>query len=96
MRLVFRKYHRMIALTICLPLIITAVTGIAMTVADEWLHQAKLVGFLLKIHTFQFGGLSAILPIFNGLGLLSLIATGLNMAGLFSQRRKSEKVKSKK
>jgi glycogen synthase len=93
MRLVFRKYHRLIALTMCLPLIITAVTGIAMTVADEWLHQAELVGFLLKIHTFQFLGLSTILPIFNGLGLLSLIATGLNMMGLFSKWQKSKQIK---
>jgi hypothetical protein len=35
MRLVFRKYHRMIGLTICLPLIITAVTGIARTYKQE-------------------------------------------------------------
>ncbi len=87
MRVAFRKYHRLIAITVCLPLIITAVTGIAMTIADEWFHQNELTGFLLKVHTFQIFRLSAILPVFNGLGLIGLILTGLSMTGLFSQRR---------
>lgn len=88
MRVTFRKYHRLIAMTICLPLIVTAVTGIAMTFTDEWFHQNDLTGFLLKVHTFQIFHLSAILPVFNGLGLIGLILTGISMTGLFSKQRK--------
>lgn len=88
MKVAFRKYHRLLAITVCLPLIVTVVTGIGMTLTDEWFHQNELTGFLLKIHTYQIFGLSAILPIFNGLGLIGLIVTGLSMTGLFSGRRK--------
>ena len=86
MKAAIRKYHRQIAIAVCLPLIVTAVTGIGMAITDEWFHQDELVGFLIKIHTFQIFRLSAILPILNGLGLLGLIVTGLNMTGLFSKR----------
>ncbi|MBO3461092.1 peptidase [Aetokthonos hydrillicola Thurmond2011] len=88
MRVAFRKHHRLIAITVCIPLMITAITGIAITFTDQWFHQNDLTGFLLQIHTFQIFGLSAFLPIFNGLGLIGLILTGLSMTGLFSQRRK--------
>lgn len=84
----FRKFHRLLAITVCVPLIITVATGIGMTIADEWFHQNELTGILLRIHTYQIFGLSAILPVFNGLGLIGLIVTGLSMTGLFSRRRK--------
>jgi hypothetical protein len=90
MKVALRKYHRFIAITICLPLIITAITGIAMTFTDQWFHQNELTGFLLQVHTFQIIRLSAILPILNGLGLISLILTGLSMTNLFFQRRQSK------
>lgn len=88
MSVTFRKYHRLIAIIVCLPLIVTAVTGIAMTLTDEWFHQNDLTGLLLKVHTWQIFQLSAILPVFNGLGLMSLILTGISMTGLFSKQRK--------
>jgi hypothetical protein len=81
----FRKYHRLIATFFCLPLLFTALTGFSITIADEWLHQEELVAFLIKVHTFHIFGLSAILPILNGLGLIGLTATGLGMLRLFSK-----------
>jgi uncharacterized membrane protein AbrB (regulator of aidB expression) len=88
MRVAFRKYHRLIAITVCLPLIVTAASGVAMTLTTEWFHQNESTEFLLKVHTFQIFGLSAIFPILNGLGLICLILTGLSMTNLLSRRRK--------
>ncbi len=86
MKLTLRKYHRRIAIALCLPLLVTAMSGISLAIADEWLQQEEIVGFLLKVHTFEIFGLAAILPVLNGLGLLGLLATGLSMTGLFSNK----------
>jgi hypothetical protein len=88
----FRKYHRLIAIIACLPLILSAVTGIAITIVDEWLHQPVLGGYLVKIHTLNFFGLGAIYPILNGLGLIGLIATGMSMPGLFPKRDRRKQI----
>jgi len=85
MKNTFRKYHRQIATLFCLPLLFTALTGLSLAVADEWLHQEELVGFLIKLHTFHIFGLSAILPVLNGVGLIGLAATGLSMVRPFSK-----------
>ncbi len=87
MKNTLRKYHRMIATLFCLPLLFTALTGISVAVADEWLHQERLVAFLINVHTFHIFGLAAILPVLNGLGLVGLVATGLSLTGLFAKRR---------
>ncbi len=82
----FRKYHRLLATVVCLPLLITVCTGIGITIAHRWFHQNDLSGFLINLHTYRIVGLDAIAPILNGLGLLGLISTGLSMTGLFSHR----------
>lgn len=87
MKNTFRKYHRLIATIFCLPLLFTALTGISVAIADKWLHQEELTAFLMNTHTFQIFKLDAILPVFNGFGLIGLVATGLSMTGLFARRR---------
>ncbi len=87
MKNTFRRNHRLIATIFCLPLLFTALTGISVAIADKWLHQEELAAFLIATHTFQIFKLDAILPVFNGLGLIGLVATGLSMTGLFAQRR---------
>jgi hypothetical protein len=89
---VFRKYHRLIAIATCLPLILSAVTGISITIVDEWFHQPVLGAFLIKIHTLDFFGLGAIYPILNGLSLIGLIVTGLSMPGLFHKRDRRKQI----
>jgi plastocyanin len=81
----FRKFHRLIAITVCLPLSVTVVTGLGITIASEWFRHEELGEFLIKVHTGEIFGLAAIYPILNGLGLISLIVTGLSMTGLFSR-----------
>lgn len=87
----FRKYHRQIAIVLCLPLLLTILTGMGYTIADEWLHQDGLGGFLLSIHTLKILHLESIYPVLNGLGLIGLLITGVSMTGLFSKRPESRK-----
>jgi hypothetical protein len=87
-----RKYHRLIATLFCVPLLLTALTGISIAIAEEWLHQEELAAFLMAVHTYQIFKLDAILPVLNGLGLIGLVATGLSMTGLFAKRRQLRQI----
>ncbi len=82
----FRRYHRQIAIVLCLPLFLTVLTGMGFTIAHEWLHQNELGEFLLGLHTLEILHLEVIYPILNGLGLIGLLITGISMTGLFRQR----------
>ncbi|MEG3436091.1 peptidase [Pannus brasiliensis CCIBt3594] len=85
----FRKYHRVLAIALCLPLFLTVISGMGFTIVDEWFKQEELAEFLLKVHTFDILGLETIYPVLNGLGLLGLLITGISMTGLWKKRRES-------
>ncbi|MDZ8064774.1 MAG: peptidase [Nostoc sp. DedQUE08] len=95
MKNTFRKYHRLIAIVFCLPLLFTAVTGCFVAIADTWLHQEELAGFLITVHTLQIFKLDAIVPVLNGLGLIGLVATGVSMTGLFAKRRQPKRMEER-
>ncbi|MGF1937962.1 MAG: peptidase [Nostoc sp. ChiQUE02] len=82
----FRRYHRQIAIVLCLPLFLTVLTGMSFTIAHEWLHQDELGEFILRIHTLEILHLEKIYPLLNGLGLIGLLITGVSMTGLFRTR----------
>jgi uncharacterized iron-regulated membrane protein len=87
MRRIFRKYHRLLATIICLPLALTVLTGMATTLVEEWhLGMGLSRGFLLGLHTGEIFGLQAIYPLLNGLGIVGLLVTGLSMTGLFRKK----------
>lgn len=92
MRFAFRKYHRTLAIIISLPLAVTTLTGIAVTIIREWLIGTGLSSsLLLSIHTGEVFHLQAIYPILNGLGLIGLLVTGLSMSGLFGRKTQQTK-----
>ncbi len=87
MRAIFRKYHRTLSIILCLPLLLTVLTGIAATMVGEWsltLGLSRRV--LMELHTGEIFHLQGIYPILNGLGLLGLLITGISMSGLFKPR----------
>ena len=85
----FRKYHRILAMIIALPIILTVLTGMATTIVREWPINTEISSrLLLKIHTGEIFHLQAIYPILNGLGMIGLLVTGLSMSGLFDRRKK--------
>ncbi len=89
MKKAFRKYHRILAIIIALPITLTVLTGMLTTIVREWPINTEISSrLLLKIHTGEIFHLQAIYPILNGLGLIGLLVTGLSMSGLFDRRKK--------
>lgn len=90
MKRAFRKYHRLLAPIICLPLALTIITGMAATFVEEWgLNLGLSRSWILSLHTGEIFHLEAIYPILNGLGLVGLLVTGLSMTSLFKKRSPS-------
>ncbi|MEG4998796.1 peptidase [Microcoleus sp. B4-D4] len=88
MKKAFRKYHRILATIVFLPITLTVLTGMAATMGREWpINTGISSRLLLKIHTGEIFHLQAIYPILNGLGMLGLLVTGLSMSGLFGRRK---------
>ena len=89
MRRTFRKYHRVLAPILFLPLALTVSTGMLATVVGEWHLGAGLVSrsFLMSLHTGEIFGLAAIYPILNGIGLVGMLITGISLSGLFRKSR---------
>lgn len=88
MKRAFRKYHRIIAIIICLPLALTVLTGMTTTMVGEWgMSIGVSRSLLLAIHTGEILHLQGIYPILNGLGIIGLLVTGLSMSGLFGGKK---------
>ncbi|MBW4633537.1 MAG: peptidase [Iphinoe sp. HA4291-MV1] len=88
----FRKYHRILAIILALPIAVTLLTGIAVTLLGEWSINIGIPrSLLLSIHNGEIFGFQGIYPILNGLGLLGLLVTGLSMTGLFGRRTSKPK-----
>lgn len=88
LRKVFRKYHRVLASIIFLPLILTTLTGMATTMTAEWRWNLGISqSLLLSIHTGEIFHLQAIYPMLNGLGTLGLLITGITMTGIFNRKQ---------
>lgn len=83
---IFRKYHRQIAITVSLSLLLTVVTGVGYTLFDEVLGQDQIGHFLIKLHTLELFHLEKIYPFLNGLGLIGLLVTGISMMRLGKKR----------
>jgi hypothetical protein len=87
MRRIFRNYHRSLSIILCIPLILTVLTGMAATMVGEWSLKLGLSRrVLMELHTGEIFHLQGIYPILNGLGLLGLLITGISMSGLFKPR----------
>ncbi|HIK41411.1 peptidase [Thermoleptolyngbya oregonensis NK1-22] len=96
MKRAFRKYHRLLAIALCLPLGLTVLSGIAVTLVAEWGLGGGLISrsFLLSLHTGEIFHLEAIYPLLDGVGLVGLLATGLSMTGLFHKKHPTRRAGS--
>ena len=85
-----RSMHLFLAPVFSLPLIISALTGIAYRLGKAWFGlSAQQAKFFLNIHQGNYFGssLRAFYVLLIGLGLLAILATGIQMKGLFRSRR---------
>ena len=89
MKRLARKYHRIIAPIVALPLILTVLTGMLATIIQEWpINTGLTSGLILSIHTGELFHLQAVYPILNGLGLMVLVVTGISLSGVFGKKKR--------
>ncbi|NEP19641.1 MAG: PepSY domain-containing protein [Leptolyngbya sp. SIO4C1] len=88
-RQALRQTHRVLAPVMALPLLITLTTGILFQLAANSGQMSEYL-WLLDIHRGHFGqlNLEAIYPLLNGLGLLTLVVTGIAMWLQLPRRQK--------
>ncbi|AFY74107.1 hypothetical protein Syn7502_02088 [Synechococcus sp. PCC 7502] len=86
----FRKFHRLIAIIIAIPFTLIVLTGMAVTIEEQWqfldIHLSR--GFLLDLHTGAIFNLQAFYPILSGLGLIGLLVSGISLTGIFRRNPK--------
>jgi hypothetical protein len=82
----FRKYHRILAIILCLPLVVTVVTGMGYTILVDWFQLEDMAELLLGLHTLEIIHLDKFYPVLNGLGLIGLLVTGMTMTNMFKKR----------
>lgn len=87
-----RIFHRILGTIFLLPLALSAITGIAFKIGDEWFDLPdSTLGLLMSLHQGSWLGKAArpfyILAI--GIGLLGLAISGLQMAGVFRKRKRN-------
>jgi hypothetical protein len=87
MKRTFRKYHRVLAGIVAIPLFLPTITGMLATIVAEWqLDLGISRSFLLHLHNGELFHLEKIYPILNGMGLLVMLVTGLSMTNIFHRR----------
>ncbi|PSB47892.1 hypothetical protein C7B80_08105 [Cyanosarcina cf. burmensis CCALA 770] len=84
-----RNIHRLLALILLLPLSISAETGLAYTIARDWLGLSReQIGFLLEIHQGLYlgGTFSNFYILLLGSGLVVLLIAGIRMTSLIGSQ----------
>jgi len=85
----FRKYHRIFAPIVLLPLLVTVITGVTFNLSEEWFKFPEKVNeLIITIHKGGYLGekLTPLYVLLNGLGLVFMLVTGVLML-LNSTRR---------
>ncbi len=84
------RFHRRLAVVTAIPFFVTVVTGVAYRLTQAWFgwtpDEAK---WLMNLHQGTWLGQDAraYYVLCLGLAMLSLLATGLSLSGLFSRRK---------
>ncbi|MEA5579668.1 PepSY domain-containing protein [Anabaena sp. UHCC 0451] len=89
-QLTVRTIHGILAPIIFLPLLASAITGIAYRVGESWLGlPEEQIELLMTIHQGSYFGSfgKPIYVVLVGLGLIAMLFTGINMTGIFRKRR---------
>ena len=89
-QLTLRKSHQILAPIVFLPLLVSAVTGIAYRLGKAWFGISnQQAATFLRIHQGTYLGPSwrVIYVFLLGLGLVAMLFTGIKMTGIFPRRR---------
>jgi len=88
-----RKFHKIAAPIVFLPLFVTVVTGVAYRLGRAWFGLTKdQAHFLMEIHEAGYLGdnIKPFYVLLNGIGLLWMLITGLMMSGIFNRKPKKK------
>lgn len=91
-----RNYHSLASIILFIPLSVSIITGVGYRLGRSYFNVPKeKIGFLLEIHQGEYLGsfLQGIYMILVGIGLISLLITGIQMTSIFA---KSRQLKSNK
>ncbi|MEB3342389.1 hypothetical protein [Okeania sp.] len=86
----YRKWHRILAPMVFLPLFLTVITGIGYRLGKSWFGMSKeQAEIFMVIHQASYLGddLKPIYVLLNGIGLIFMMVTGITMSGVFRKRR---------
>jgi uncharacterized iron-regulated membrane protein len=84
-----RWVHRLFGAIVCLPLLVSAVTGIAYRLGNTWFSISQSqASMLMTLHEGRYLGntLKPFYVLAVGSGLLVLLMTGIQMTGIFHKR----------
>jgi hypothetical protein len=82
----FRRYHRLIAFIVALPILLIAVTGTLTALASS-LKLDGLQELVLSWHTFETLNVEQVFPLFVGLSVICLTITGCSILPIWSRKR---------
>jgi len=89
----FRKFHRILAPIVFLPLFMTVITGVAYRLGRNWFGLSKeQAHILMVIHEGEFLG-NQIKPFYvllDGIAVIWMLITGIVISGLFTKKSKKE------
>ncbi len=89
-----RQVHRIAAPIVFLPLVVSALTGVIYRLGKSWFGlPAEQAEFFMGIHQGEYLGDAGktIYVLLIGLGLITMLGTGIKMTGIFHQRRPQPK-----
>ncbi|WLT39659.1 PepSY domain-containing protein [Synechocystis sp. B12] len=85
----FRSVHNFLGPILFIPLLVSATSGMGYRIGRAWLHLPKeKIGILMDIHQGSYFGffLQVVYIVLIGLGLISILITGIQMTGIFRKR----------
>jgi hypothetical protein len=88
-----RKFHKIAAPIVFLPLFVTVITGVAYRLGRAWFGLTKdQAHILMVIHEGEYLGVDVkpFYVLLNGIGLLWMLITGLMMSGIFNRKPKKK------
>lgn len=87
-----RRFHRVLAPLIVLPLIVSALSGVILRLSQSWFGvSGEPIRILLALHQGSYLGpiLHPFYVLLVGAGLLFMLLSGINLTGIVHRRRSS-------
>jgi hypothetical protein len=88
-----RKFHKIVAPIVFLPLFVTVITGVAYRLGRNWFGLSRdQAHILMVIHEAEYLGedIKPFYVLLNGIGLMWMLITGIIMSGIFNRKKSKQ------